>query len=122
MLISQHKYAIEILERANMLTCNLSQTPLDTESKLAVDGDLISHPTILYSSSTSSLVAYSDVDWAGCPTTRRSTCGYCVFPSNKLCLLVLQAPVYAFWSGACYEVEYRDVVNVVVETCWLGNL
>ncbi|GKF74017.1 ribonuclease H-like domain-containing protein, partial [Tanacetum coccineum] len=27
----------------------------------------------LYSSSTSSLVAYSYADWAGCPTTRRST-------------------------------------------------
>ncbi|GJY62481.1 ribonuclease H-like domain-containing protein [Tanacetum coccineum] len=30
----------------------------------------------LYSSTTSSLVAYSDADWAGCPTTRRSTSGY----------------------------------------------
>ncbi|GKD40854.1 ribonuclease H-like domain-containing protein [Tanacetum coccineum] len=27
----------------------------------------------LYYSSTSSLVTYSDVDWAGCPTARRST-------------------------------------------------
>ncbi|GJW84336.1 ribonuclease H-like domain-containing protein [Tanacetum coccineum] len=27
----------------------------------------------LFSSTTSSLVAYSDADWAGCPTTRRST-------------------------------------------------
>nr|GEV12547.1 ribonuclease H-like domain-containing protein [Tanacetum cinerariifolium] len=27
----------------------------------------------LYASSTSSLVAYSDADWVGCPTTRRST-------------------------------------------------
>ncbi|GKE11083.1 ribonuclease H-like domain-containing protein [Tanacetum coccineum] len=38
----------------------------------------------LYSSSTSSLVAYSDADWAGCPTTRRSTLGYCVFLRNNL--------------------------------------
>ena len=27
----------------------------------------------LYSASTSPLIAYSDVDWAGYPTTRRST-------------------------------------------------
>ncbi|GKF85809.1 ribonuclease H-like domain-containing protein, partial [Tanacetum coccineum] len=27
----------------------------------------------LFSSSTTDLVAYSDADWAGCPTTRRST-------------------------------------------------
>ncbi|GJY51456.1 ribonuclease H-like domain-containing protein [Tanacetum coccineum] len=29
----------------------------------------------LYSSSSTSLVAYSDADWVGCPTTRRSTSG-----------------------------------------------
>ncbi|GJZ47050.1 ribonuclease H-like domain-containing protein [Tanacetum coccineum] len=38
----------------------------------------------LFSSSTTDLVAYSDVDWAGCPTTRRSTSGYCVFLGNNL--------------------------------------
>ncbi|GKA76077.1 ribonuclease H-like domain-containing protein, partial [Tanacetum coccineum] len=40
------------------------------------------------------LVAYSDGDWAGWPTTRRSTS----------------------------EAEYRGVANVVAETCWLRNL
>ncbi|XP_071695852.1 uncharacterized mitochondrial protein AtMg00810-like [Rutidosis leptorrhynchoides] len=29
----------------------------------------------LYASSTASLIAYSDADWEGCPTTRRSTSG-----------------------------------------------
>nr|GEW67864.1 ribonuclease H-like domain-containing protein [Tanacetum cinerariifolium] len=48
----------------------------------------------LFSSSTTDLVAYLDADWAGCPTTRRSTS----------------------------EAEYRGVVNVVAETCWLRNL
>ncbi|GKB25897.1 ribonuclease H-like domain-containing protein [Tanacetum coccineum] len=33
----------------------------------------LSYRLQLYSSTTSSLVAYSDADWAGCPTTRRST-------------------------------------------------
>ncbi|GKF12060.1 ribonuclease H-like domain-containing protein, partial [Tanacetum coccineum] len=55
----------------------------------------------LYSSTTSSLVAYSDADWAGYPTTRRSTFGYCVFRGNNL----------LFWSS-----------NAVAETCWLRNL
>ncbi|GKE13670.1 ribonuclease H-like domain-containing protein [Tanacetum coccineum] len=50
----------------------------------------------LFSSTTDSLIAYSDVDWAGCPTTRRST------------------------SGA--EAEYRGVANAVAETCWIRNL
>ncbi|GKB45207.1 ribonuclease H-like domain-containing protein [Tanacetum coccineum] len=52
----------------------------------------------LYASPTSSLVAYIDADWAGCPTTRRST------------------------SGVLAEAEYRGVANVVAETAWLRNL
>ncbi|GJT80479.1 ribonuclease H-like domain-containing protein [Tanacetum coccineum] len=46
----------------------------------------------LYSSSTSSLVTYSDADWAGCPTARRST----------------SVP--------------RGGANAVVETSWLHNI
>ncbi|GJY67568.1 ribonuclease H-like domain-containing protein [Tanacetum coccineum] len=48
----------------------------------------------LFSSSTTDLVAYLDADWAGCPTTRRSTS----------------------------EVKYHGVANAVAETCWLRNL
>ena len=33
----------------------------------------------LTASPDTSLVAYSDADWAGCPDTRRSTSGYCVY-------------------------------------------
>ncbi|GJW93072.1 ribonuclease H-like domain-containing protein [Tanacetum coccineum] len=47
----------------------------------------------LYASIIGSLVAYTDVDWAGCPTTRRST-----------------------------SAEYRGVANVVAKTAWLRNL
>ncbi|GJW35333.1 ribonuclease H-like domain-containing protein [Tanacetum coccineum] len=37
--LSQSKFAEEILERAHMQHCHLSQTPDDTESKLGSDGD-----------------------------------------------------------------------------------
>nr|GFA14163.1 ribonuclease H-like domain-containing protein [Tanacetum cinerariifolium]GFA40278.1 ribonuclease H-like domain-containing protein [Tanacetum cinerariifolium] len=35
----QKKYMVEILEKAHMVNCNPSRTPVDTESKLCVDGD-----------------------------------------------------------------------------------
>ncbi|GJX42228.1 ribonuclease H-like domain-containing protein [Tanacetum coccineum] len=54
----------------------------------------LDHGLHLFSSSTTSLVAYSDVNWAGCPATRRSTS----------------------------EAEYRGVANAVAKTCWLRNL
>ncbi|GKC22510.1 ribonuclease H-like domain-containing protein [Tanacetum coccineum] len=40
------KYAIEILDRAHMLNCNPSRTPIDTESKLGSDGDPVSDSTL----------------------------------------------------------------------------
>ena len=33
----------------------------------------------LHGSSSHNLIAYSDADWAGCPDTRRSTSGFCMF-------------------------------------------
>nr|GEV16610.1 hypothetical protein [Tanacetum cinerariifolium]GEV81923.1 hypothetical protein [Tanacetum cinerariifolium] len=71
MFLSQKKYSVEILEGAGMVNCNPSQTPVDTKSKLGATGDMVSDPTLYQSLAV--LVAYSDADWAGCPTTRRST-------------------------------------------------
>ncbi|GJY66437.1 ribonuclease H-like domain-containing protein [Tanacetum coccineum] len=74
----------------------------------------------LFSSSTTDLVAYSYEDWAGWPTIRRSTSGYCVFLENNL--LFWSSKRQPTLSRSTAEAEYRDVVNVVVETCWLRNL
>nr|GEV39507.1 ribonuclease H-like domain-containing protein [Tanacetum cinerariifolium] len=111
LFLSQKKYAIEILERAYMINCNSSQTPINTESKLGDDGNPFSrlvficmiHGSLillllsglqLFSSYTTDLVAYLDADWAGFPTISRST----------------------------LEAESRGVNNVVPTTCWLHNL
>nr|GEY02400.1 ribonuclease H-like domain-containing protein [Tanacetum cinerariifolium] len=74
----------------------------------------------LFSSTTDSLITYSDVDWAGCPTTRRSTSGYCVFLGHNL--LSWSSKRQPTLSRSSAEDEYRSVANAVVETCWIRNL
>ncbi|GJZ28539.1 ribonuclease H-like domain-containing protein [Tanacetum coccineum] len=80
----------------------------------------LSYGLQLYSSTTSSLMAYSDADWAGCPTTHRSTSGYCVFLGKNLLSWSLKLQFTLSRSSA--EAEYRGVANAVAETCWLRNL
>nr|GEW00167.1 ribonuclease H-like domain-containing protein [Tanacetum cinerariifolium] len=74
----------------------------------------------LFRSTTSQLIAYSDADWAGCPATRRSTSGYCVFPGDNL--LTWSSKCQDTLSRSSAEAEYRGVANAVAETSWIRNL
>ncbi|GJZ61983.1 ribonuclease H-like domain-containing protein [Tanacetum coccineum] len=74
----------------------------------------------LYAFATTSLVGYTDADWAGCPFTRRSTSGYYDFLGDNL--LSWSAKRQHTISRSSTEAEYRGVANVVVETAWLRNL
>ncbi|GKC06249.1 ribonuclease H-like domain-containing protein [Tanacetum coccineum] len=176
MFLSQKKYAMELLERAHMLNCNATRTPVDTKSKLGSDRDPVSDSTLyrslagglqyltftrpdisyvvyqiylhmhnpreshlaslkrvlcyilgtldhglqLHVSSTSQLNAYTDVDWAGCPVTRRSTSGYCVFLGDNL--LSWSAKHQVTLSHSSAKAEYHVVANMVAETAWIRNL
>ncbi|GJS79440.1 ribonuclease H-like domain-containing protein [Tanacetum coccineum] len=176
LFLSQKKYALQLLERAHMVNCNPSRTPVDTDSKLGPDGVPVQDPTLyrslagglqyltftrpdlsyavqqiclymhdprephfaalkrimryvqgtldlglhLYASATTSLVGYTDADWAGCPSTRRSTSGYCVFLGDNL--LSWSAKRQHTISRSSAEAEYRGVANVVAETAWIRNL
>ncbi|GJV82826.1 ribonuclease H-like domain-containing protein [Tanacetum coccineum] len=139
-------YLLGIL-RAHMVGCNSSRTPVDTESKLGDGGTpqvclymhdpqephfsalkrilryvqgTLDYGLQLFSSTNDSLIAYSDADWAGCPTTRRSTLGYCVFLGNNL--LSWSSKRQPTLSRFSAEAEYRGVANAVAETCWIRNL
>ncbi|XP_071687344.1 uncharacterized mitochondrial protein AtMg00810-like [Rutidosis leptorrhynchoides] len=80
----------------------------------------LSHGLQLTRSSISSLVSYTDADWGGCPDTRRSTSGYCVFLGGNL--VSWSAKRQPTVSRSSAEAEYRGVANVVSESCWLRNL
>ncbi|GKC14702.1 ribonuclease H-like domain-containing protein [Tanacetum coccineum] len=176
LFLSQKKYALQLFERAHMVNCNPSRTPVDTDSKLGPNGVPIQDPTLyhslarglhyltftrpdlsyavqqvcpymhdprephlaalkrilryvqgtlelglhLYASATTSLVGYTDADWAGCPSTRRSTFGYCVFLGDNL--LLWSAKRQHTISRSSAEGENRGVANVVAETAWIRNL
>lgn len=66
------------------------------------------------------LTAYSDADWAGCPSTRRSTSGFCVFLGDNL--LSWSAKRQPTVSRSSAEAEYKGVANAVAETCGIRNL
>nr|GEX25493.1 ribonuclease H-like domain-containing protein [Tanacetum cinerariifolium] len=176
LFLSQSKFIEEILEQAHMQNCNSYWTPVDTESKLGLDGEPVSDPTLyrklagalqyliftrtnlsyvvqqvclymhdprdphftaskrilryvrgtldyglqLHVSSTTQLTAYTDADWVGCPVTRRSTSGDCVFLGDNL--LSWSAKRQVTLSRSSAEAEYRGVANVVAETAWICNL
>nr|GEW52462.1 ribonuclease H-like domain-containing protein [Tanacetum cinerariifolium] len=146
LFLSQKKYACELLERANMVNCNPSRTPVDTDSKLGPEGvaiclymhdprephfaalkrilryvrGTVNFGLQLYAFATTSIVGYTDADWAGCPSTRRFTSGYCVFLGDNL--LSWSSKGQHTISRSSAEVEYRGVANVVAKTAWLRNL
>lgn len=66
------------------------------------------------------LTAYTDADWAGWPSTRRSTSGFCLYHGNNL--ISWSAKRQATVSLSSAEAEYKGVANVVAESCWLRNL
>ncbi|GJU34408.1 ribonuclease H-like domain-containing protein [Tanacetum coccineum] len=58
--------------------------------------------------------------YAGCPSTLRSTSGYCIFLGDNL--LYWSSKRQHTLSRSSAEAEYQGVANVVAETAWIHNL
>jgi hypothetical protein len=67
-----------------------------------------------------SLVAYSDADWAGCPDTRRSTSGLCMYLGDNL--ISWSSRRQTTVSCSSVDAEYCVVATCVAESCWVRQI
>ncbi|RVW40738.1 Retrovirus-related Pol polyprotein from transposon RE1 [Vitis vinifera] len=145
-VLSQRKYALDILEETGMLDCKPVDTPMDPNVKLVPgQGEPLGdpgryrrlplgcrNPYLRYIKSTpgqgvlyenrghTQVVGYTDADWAGSPTDRRSTSGYCVFIGGNLISWKSKKQDVVARSSA--EAEYRAMALATCELIWLRHL
>ncbi|KAJ0683370.1 putative RNA-directed DNA polymerase [Helianthus annuus] len=67
-----------------------------------------------------SLTAFLDSDWAGCPVDRRSTGGYAIYLGSNL--ISWSAHKQRTVSRSSTEPEYKAIADTVAELIWLKSL
>uniref|UniRef100_A0A2N9G798 Reverse transcriptase Ty1/copia-type domain-containing protein n=1 Tax=Fagus sylvatica TaxID=28930 RepID=A0A2N9G798_FAGSY len=80
----------------------------------------IHHGLLLHRTTTFSLQAFSDADWASCPDDRRSTTGYCIYLGRNL--ISWSSRKQRTVSRSSTESEYRAIAHASTEILWLQSL
>ena len=167
-ILSQRKYALDILEETGMLDCKPVDTPMDPKSLgdperyrrligklnyltitrsdisflVSVVSQFLQSPCnshcgaviriLRYIKSTpgqgvlyenrghTQVVGYTNADWVGSPTDRRSTSGYCIFIGRNLISWKSKKQDVVARSSA--ETEYRAMTLATCELIWLRHL
>ncbi|XP_050141131.1 uncharacterized mitochondrial protein AtMg00810-like [Malus sylvestris] len=72
------------------------------------------------SSSSLSIIAFSDADWAGCPLDRKSTGGFCIFLGFSL--IRWSAKKQPIVARSSTEAKYQSLANTAAELTWICKL
>ncbi|KAL5579098.1 hypothetical protein UlMin_011540 [Ulmus minor] len=127
-VLSQRKYALEILENTGYLGAKHANSPMEQNLSLSKDkGEFISDPAtyrrlvgrLIYLTLTRPDLVHAVhiLNWARCPDTRRSTTGYCMFLGNSLISWKTKKQNTVSRSSA--EAEYRSMAAACCEVTWL---
>ncbi|CAL2268732.1 unnamed protein product [Prunus armeniaca] len=137
--ISQRKYVLDLLTETGMLACKPADTPIEQNHRLGeqtddtpVDrgryqrlvGKLIylahTRPDIAYAHDNFAIEAYTDADWAGSVSDRRSTTGYCMFVGGNL--VTWRSKKQSVVARSSAEAEFKAMAHGVCELLWLKIL
>nr|GEY83027.1 hypothetical protein [Tanacetum cinerariifolium] len=117
LVMTQRKYAIDLIEHAGLTHTKHARTPLDPNIKLTYDSGTpltqIHHVIELW-------WAYCDSDWATCPESKRSIIGFGIFLGRSL--ISWQSKKQAVVSRSSTEAEYRALADCSCEITWLTSL
>ncbi|KAJ4767670.1 Gag/pol [Rhynchospora pubera] len=80
----------------------------------------LKHGILIHSTSTNTIHAYSDADWAGSIDDRRSTSGFCVYLGRNLVSWCAKKQPTVLRSST--EAEYRSLALTCTEIKWLTYL